>query len=96
MANEKVKVDFAFGRINYILMLIGLGMILLGFILMSGGGSDDPAVFDDSIFSFRRITLAPLMVLAGFVIEIVAIVKKSGSTISNCNPSDFIILPIFK
>ncbi len=77
MANEKGKADFAFGRINFTLMLIGLGLILLGFVLMAGGGSDDPAVFDDSIFSFRRITLAPLMVLAGFVVEIVAIVKKS-------------------
>jgi DUF3098 family protein len=77
MANEKVKTDFAFGRINYILMLAGLAMILLGFILMSGGGSDDPTKFNDAIFSFRRITLAPMMVLVGFVIEIVAIVKKS-------------------
>jgi hypothetical protein len=78
MAKEKIKSDFAFGRINYILMLAGLGVILLGFILMSGGGSEDPAVFNEDIFSFRRITLAPLLVLAGFVIEIFAIVKKSN------------------
>jgi len=78
MAKEKTKSDFAFGRINYILMLTGLGFILLGFILMAGGGSEDPAVFNEDIFSFRRITLAPLLVLAGFVIEIFAIVKKSN------------------
>jgi hypothetical protein len=78
MAKEKVKADFAFGRINYILMLSGLGLILLGFALMAGGGSDDPTQFNDAIFSFRRITLAPLVVLAGFVVEIIAIVKKSN------------------
>jgi hypothetical protein len=77
MAKEKQKSDFAFGRINYILMLTGIGIIILGFILMSGGGSDDPNVFDESIFSPMRITVAPLLVLAGFVIEIYAIVKKS-------------------
>ena len=77
MAKEKMKADFAFGRINYILMLSGLGLILLGFALMAGGGSDDPTQFNDAIFSFRRITLAPLVVLAGFVVEIIAIVKKS-------------------
>jgi len=77
MAKEKQKSDFAFGRINYILMLTGIGIIILGFILMSGGGSDDPNVFDENIFSPMRITVAPLLVLAGFVIEIYAIVKKS-------------------
>jgi hypothetical protein len=77
MAKEKQKSDFAFGRINYILMLTGIGIIVLGFILMSGGGSDDPNVFDENIFSPMRITVAPLLVLAGFVLEIYAIVKKS-------------------
>ncbi len=77
MAKEKQTVDFAFGRINYILMLSGIGLILLGFILMAGGGTKDPAVFSEEIFSFRRITLAPLLVLSGFVLEIYAIVKKS-------------------
>ena len=61
---------------NYKLMLIGLGIIILGFILMSGGGSDDPNVFDYSMFSFRRITLAPVVVLAGFGFELFAIMKK--------------------
>ena len=61
---------------NYKLMLIGLGIIILGFILMSGGGSDDPNVFNEAMFNFRRITLAPILVLAGFGFEIYAIMKK--------------------
>lgn len=77
MAKEKVQADFAFGRINYILMLSGIGLILLGFFLMSGGGSKDPNVFSEDIFSPMRITVAPIMVLSGFILEIYAIVKKS-------------------
>ena len=79
MAKKEVKQvnDFAFGKENYILMLIGIGCIFLGFLLMSGGGSKDPNVFNPDIFSFRRITLAPIVVLIGFVIEIYAILKKS-------------------
>ncbi|HMT29493.1 MAG TPA: DUF3098 domain-containing protein [Bacteroidia bacterium] len=77
MAKEKVQADFAFGRINYILMLSGIGLILLGFFLMSGGGSNDPNVFNADIFSPMRITVAPILVLSGFVLEIYAIVKKS-------------------
>ncbi len=60
---------------NYKLMLIGLGIILLGFVLMAGP-KPDPEVFDWSMFSFRRITLAPILVLAGFGFEIYAIMKK--------------------
>ena len=56
--------------------MIGLGIIILGFILMSGGGSDDPNVFNEAMFNFRRITLAPILVLAGFGFEIYAIMKK--------------------
>lgn len=61
---------------NYKLLAIGLGVIILGFVLMAGGGSDDPNVFNEEIYSFRRITLAPIVVLAGFVFEIYAIMKK--------------------
>ncbi|KAF5064174.1 hypothetical protein DSECCO2_287040 [anaerobic digester metagenome] len=68
--------QFAFGRENYRLMLIGLAVIALGFILMVGGGSDDPYVFNEGMFNFRRLTLAPLLILAGYVIEIFAIMKK--------------------
>ena len=62
-----------FGKKNYLIMGIGLAVIAIGFILMSGGGSDNPAVFDASIFNFRRIHLAPALVLLGFAIEIYAI-----------------------
>jgi hypothetical protein len=68
--------DFAFGRENYKLLLIGLALILVGFLLMIGGGSKDPNVFSDDIFNFRRLTLAPILVLAGYVVEIFAIMKK--------------------
>lgn len=62
-----------FGKKNYLIMGIGLAVIAIGFILMSGGGSDNPAVFDASIFNFRRIHLAPALVLIGFAIEIYTI-----------------------
>ncbi len=62
---------------NYLWMLAGLVVIVLGFLLMAGGGSDDPNVFKaEEIYSFRRITLAPILVLAGFAIEIAAIFRK--------------------
>lgn len=65
-----------FGKQNYILVLIGLAIIALGFILMIGGGSTDPDVFNEQMFNFQRLTLAPILVLAGFVVEIVAIFWK--------------------
>ena len=72
---EEKKTGFALGRENYKLMAIGFAVIIVGFILMAGGRSDDPKVFSDEIFSFRRVTLAPLIVLAGFIFEIYAIMK---------------------
>ena len=65
-----------FGKQNYIIVLIGLALLALGFVLMIGGGSDNPDVFNEKMFSFQRITLAPILVLAGFVVEIVAIFWK--------------------
>lgn len=66
-----------FSRENYMWMLIGFVVILLGFILMSGGKSADPNVFnDDQIYGFRRITLAPILIVAGLGIEVFAIMKK--------------------
>ena len=67
---------FPLGKENYKLLIIGLAIIILGFILMIGGGSDDPNVFNEEIFSFRRITLALIIVLFGFLFEIYAIMKK--------------------
>ncbi len=70
---EEKSFNFIFGKRNYRFMLIGLGVIALGFILMAGGGSDDPNVFNPDIFSIRRIRIAPTIVLIGFVIEAYAI-----------------------
>ncbi len=73
---EQNKDDFLFGKQNYKLLLIGIGFIAIGFILMIGGGSKDPNVFSYKIFDFRRLTLAPILVLIGYAIEIFAIMKK--------------------
>ncbi len=73
---EASSTTFAFDKKNYRLLLIGLAFIVVGFLLMIGGGSDDPDVFNEDIFSFRRLTLAPILILAGYVIEIFAIMKK--------------------
>jgi len=70
---ENAKPVFVFGKKNYKFMFIGVAFIALGFILMAGGGSDDPNVFNPEIFNFRRIRLAPTLVLIGFGIEIYAI-----------------------
>tara|TARA_R110000751_G_scaffold266060_4_gene365112 strand:- start:294 stop:563 length:270 start_codon:yes stop_codon:yes gene_type:complete len=71
--NDISKGEFIFGKKNYKFMLIGLASIVIGFIIMSGGGSDDPNVFDPSIFSWTRIRLAPTLVLLGFGIQVYAI-----------------------
>lgn len=71
--NISHKPDFVFGKKNYVVMAIGIAVITLGFILMAGGGSDDPNVFNPDIYSFRRIRLAPTIVLIGFGIEVYAI-----------------------
>jgi hypothetical protein len=70
---EASKGIFIFGKKNYKFMFIGLACIAIGFILMSGGGSDDPNIFNPEIFNFRRIRLAPMLILMGFGIQIYAI-----------------------
>jgi hypothetical protein len=77
MKNNEQKPDFLFEKVNYKILLIGIAVIVLGFILMSGGGSDNPKVFSEDVFSFRRIRLAPTVVLIGFGITIYSIFKKS-------------------
>ena len=74
---EKKKKQLLFNRENYKAMIIGILFIILGFIIMSGGGSEDPNIFSDEIYSFRRIKLAPALILIGFVIQIYAILKSS-------------------
>ncbi len=77
MAKEnKENTGFALGKENYILLAIGFAIIVLGFILMAGGGSEDPTAFSPEIFSTMRITIAPVLVLFGFIFEIYAIMKK--------------------
>ncbi len=68
--------DFAFTKKNYILLLVGLAFMASGLILMIGGGSEDPTKFSDEIFDFQRLTLAPILLATGFVIEIFAVMYK--------------------
>jgi DUF3098 family protein len=74
---QENKSDFLFGKKNYTIMLIGLAFIVLGFILMAGGGSDNPEIFNEEIYNFKRIRLAPTLVLIGLGFEIYAIMAKS-------------------
>ncbi len=76
---QNTQKEFAFGKENYILTVVGLVFIIVGFFLMAGGGSEDPMVFSEEIFSTRRITVAPLIVLLGFAIEIIGIMYRSKS-----------------
>ena len=71
----KKKKDFLFDRSNYKFVIIGIVLIILGFFLMSGGGSDNPEIFSEEIYSFRRIRLAPALILLGFAIQVYAILK---------------------
>jgi uncharacterized BrkB/YihY/UPF0761 family membrane protein len=73
---QQTSTGFALGRENYILLIIGLIVVIVGFALMAGGKSSSPNEFSKDIFSFRRITLAPVMVLFGFLFEIYAIMHK--------------------
>lgn len=57
-----------FEKENYLILLVGVAVVILGFLLMLGGGSDDPNVFSPEVFSFRRITLAPIVVVSGFLV----------------------------
>ncbi len=81
--NEK---EFAFRRENYKLLLIGLGINILGFILMIGGGTDDPNKFDgEALFSNTRITIAPMLIIAGYLVIMYSIMKKKKTNTKNIN-----------
>ncbi len=67
---------FVFTKLNYQMLIAGLVILLIGFLLMAGGGSNDPAKFDPAMFSFRRVTLGPVITLIGFIIEGVAIMYR--------------------
>lgn len=77
------KAGFPIPVSNYKMILIGFGIVILGFILMVGGGSDSPDSFNYAIFSFRRITLAPIVVLAGFAFVFWAIMRKPKENNNN-------------
>ena len=68
--------ELAFGTINYILMGIGIVLLALGYVLLAGGGSDDPNVFNPAMFNARRLVWSPILIVLGFVVEIVAIMYK--------------------
>ena len=68
--------NFTCGKRNYQLLIAGVIVMAIGFILMSGGGSEDPNVFSDAIFNTQRLTIAPILILTGLVIEIFAILHK--------------------
>lgn len=74
---EETSKMFVFGKRNYKFLLIGLGFILAGFLLMMGGGSDSPDEFNEAIFGFQRLTLAPILILIGFAVEFYAIMSKT-------------------
>lgn len=73
---ENKGFQFAFNKINYILMGVGIVLLALGYILLAGGGSDDPNVFNPAMFDTRRLYVAPILIVLGFVVEIVAIMFK--------------------
>ena len=80
MNNENPKKEFLFNNRNYRFLLLSIALIAIGFIIMAGGGSEDPNVFNPEIFNFRRIRLAPTIVLTGFGLAIYTILmppKKS-------------------
>ncbi len=73
---EKNGLQLAFGKVNYILMAVGIIVLAIGYILLAGGGSDDPNVFNPAMFDTRRLYVAPILIVLGFVVEIVAIMYK--------------------
>lgn len=87
MSKNKEEHVLLFDRTKYILMIVGLLVVALGFVLMVGGGSDDPNTFSYELFSFRRITLAPFLVLLGFGIEFYAIMKRTTNVAETSNPA---------
>jgi hypothetical protein len=75
--NNSEKPVFLFERKNYIIMIIGIVCIALGFIFMAGGGSDDPEVFNPAIYNWQRIRLAPTLVIIGLGLQVYAIFAKT-------------------
>lgn len=73
---NEVSFTFVFDKINYIIMIAGVVLLALGYIFLCGGGSDDPNVFNPAMFNARRLYVAPILILLGLVVEIIAIMYK--------------------
>ncbi|MBQ0159745.1 MAG: DUF3098 domain-containing protein [Bacteroidales bacterium] len=73
---ESKQFAFVFDKINYIIMIVGIVLLALGYMLLCGGGSDDPNVFNSAMFDSRRLFVAPILITLGLVAEIVAIMYK--------------------
>lgn len=86
--NENKKFNFVFGKSNYILMIAGIVILALGYILLTGGGSDDPNVFNEAMFDNRRMFVAPVLICVGFAVEILAIMLKPFNTKDNNTKSE--------
>jgi len=76
---QKNQIEFVFGKINHIILGVALFVLILGFFLLSGGGSENPYEFTDEIFDFRRLRLAPVVLLIGYGLVVYAILKKPDS-----------------
>lgn len=74
---ENNNIQLPFGKLNYILMGVGIIILALGYILLAGGGSDDPNVFNPAMFDAQRLVWAPILIVLGFIVEIIAIMYKS-------------------
>ena len=102
MSNQNQKKEFIFSKRNYRFLLLSLAVTALGFIIMVGGGSEDPNVFNPEIFNFQRIRLAPTIVLMGFGLAIYSILmppKKNNECVEtliwHCSGSDGVFACFF-
>ena len=75
---EETNNNFMFKKINYILLLAGVVLMAIGYLCFIGGGSDDPNVFNESIFSVRRMYVAPILIILGLILEVFAIMVRSN------------------
>ena len=73
-----MKFEFAIPKKNILYIIAGFLVMVFGYLLMTGGGSDDPNEFNEAMFNFRRTVLAPLVIVAGMILEIVAIMYRGG------------------
>ncbi|MBC7865617.1 MAG: DUF3098 domain-containing protein [Bacteroidia bacterium] len=89
---QPVKSDetIYFDKINYICLIAGIGLVFLGYMLMIGGGSDDPNIYNKEIFSARRITVAPITCLLGFAVLVYAIMRRPKVVASETDSEKFV------